>query len=69
MDFTAEEIMERFVRGDKSRTSEGSGLGLAIAKGFANTCDGDLRIEIEGDMFKAIVEFPLLENAAQGNPE
>lgn len=69
MNFTAEEIMERFVRGDKSRTSEGSGLGLAIAKGFANTCDGDLRIEIEGDMFKAIAEFPLLENAAQGNPE
>ncbi|MGN0597791.1 MAG: sensor histidine kinase [Ruminiclostridium sp.] len=69
MDFTAEEIMERFVRGDKARTSEGSGLGLAIAKGFANTCGGDLRIEIEGDMFKAIVEFPLLENTEQNNPE
>ena len=69
MNFTAEEIMERFVRGDKARTSEGSGLGLAIAKGFANTCGGDLRIEIEGDMFKAIVEFPLLENTAQNKPE
>lgn len=59
MDFTAEEIMERFTRGDKSRTTEGSGLGLSIAQGFALACGGKLDVDIDGDMFKAIVTFPL----------
>jgi signal transduction histidine kinase len=59
MTFTSEEILERFYRGDKSRTSEGSGLGLSIAQGFALACGGKFDIEIDGDMFKAIVSFPL----------
>lgn len=65
MNFTTEEILERFSRGDKSRTTEGSGLGLSIAQGFTLACGGDFNIDIDGDMFKAIVSFPLLaENAA-----
>lgn len=62
MNFTADEITERFTRGDKARTTDGSGLGLSIAKGFAAACGGDMRVEIDGDMFKAIVDFPLMES-------
>lgn len=48
----ATELTERFVRGDSSRNTEGSGLGLAIAKSFANLQNGDLKIEVDGDLFK-----------------
>lgn len=61
MNFTAEEITERFARGDKSRTDGGSGLGLSIAKTFTEACGGAFRIELEGDMFKAVVEFKTVE--------
>nr|WP_242859927.1 HAMP domain-containing sensor histidine kinase [Clostridium drakei] len=57
MDFDAEEIFERFKRGDKSRNTEGSGLGLAIAKSIVELQGGKLNIEIDGDLFKAIVQF------------
>ncbi len=53
----AEELTERFTRGDQSRGSEGSGLGLAIAKSLTELQGGEFRIEIDGDLFKAIVEF------------
>ncbi len=69
MDFTAEEMLERFARGDKSRTTEGSGLGLSIAQGFALACGGKFGIEIDGDMFKATVSFPLSETAEDALPE
>lgn len=49
------EIVERFVQGDKSRTNGGSGLGLAIAKSFTEVQGGHFNIEIDGDLFKAIV--------------
>ncbi len=62
MDFTKEEIMERFTRGDKSRSTEGTGLGLSIAQGFTLACGGQFDIEIDGDMFKSIVTFPLKNN-------
>lgn len=58
IDFDVEEIFERFKRGDKSRNTEGSGLGLAIAKSIVELQGGRLFIEIDGDYFKAIVEFP-----------
>lgn len=58
MDFTPEEIMERFVRGDQARTTEGHGLGLAIASSFVHNMGGDLEIKIDGDLFKAIMRFP-----------
>lgn len=57
MDFTAEEILQRFNRGDRSRTTEGSGLGLSIAESFTNVCGGDFRIDIDGDLFKVIIKF------------
>lgn len=57
MQFTANEIVERFVRGDKSRNTEGYGLGLAIAKSFVELQGGKFAIEIDGDLFKAIIRF------------
>lgn len=61
MNFTADEITERFTRGDKSRTDGGSGLGLSIAKTFTEACGGQFRVELEGDMFKAIASFDTIE--------
>jgi signal transduction histidine kinase len=58
MDFDNEEIFERFIRGDKSRNTEGSGLGLSIAKSILEIQNGNLNIEIDGDLFKAIVTIP-----------
>ena len=57
LDFNAEEIMGRFVRGDESRTTEGSGLGLAIAKSYTELCNGTIDIVLDGDLFKAILKF------------
>jgi len=57
MDFTSEEILQRFNRGDDSRTSEGSGLGLSIAESFTKACGGEFEIEIDGDQFKVSLEF------------
>lgn len=54
-----DELMERFVRGDESRNSEGSGLGLAIAKSLIELQGGEFDIEIDGDLFKAIIKMPL----------
>lgn len=51
----ADSLTERFVRGDASRTTEGSGLGLAIVKSFVELQGGSFRIEIDGDLFKAII--------------
>ena len=57
MDFTAEEIVERFARGDRSRNTEGSGLGLAISKSFVELQGGSFKIEIDGDLFKVKIDF------------
>ena len=57
MNFTPEEIVERFVRGDKSRHESGSGIGLAIVKSFTEVQNGTFSIEIDGDLFKAVVRF------------
>jgi signal transduction histidine kinase len=51
--------MERFVRGDSSRHTEGSGLGLSIARSLMQLQNGALHIYIDGDLFKAVLEFPL----------
>jgi signal transduction histidine kinase len=55
--FNVDEVMERFVRGDKSRNTEGSGLGLAIAKSFVELQGGKLDIVVDGDLFKVIMSF------------
>lgn len=57
MNFSSEEIQERFVRGDKSRHETGSGLGLAITKSFVVAQGGTFDIEIDGDLFKVIMTF------------
>jgi signal transduction histidine kinase len=57
LNMTPDEMMERFKRGDGARNSEGSGLGLAIAKDLVNLMGGRFEIEIDGDMFKAIVSL------------
>lgn len=55
LNINADELMERFKRGDDSRTTEGSGLGLAIAKDLVKLMDGWFEIAIDGDLFKARV--------------
>lgn len=52
------ELMERFVRGDQSRTTEGSGLGLSIARDLIRMQDGEFQIYLDGDLFKVVIEFP-----------
>lgn len=54
----AEELLERFVRGESSRTTEGSGLGLAIARSLVEVQGGKLGLEVDGDLFKVVIEFP-----------
>lgn len=63
MNFTSEEILERFKRGDESRSSEGSGLGLSIADTFVKNSGGELNLTIDGDMFKAEVIFKTVNGA------
>ena len=58
LNIPAEELMARFVRGDRSRHTEGSGLGLSIAQSLTELQGGTFRLEIDGDLFKAIVSFP-----------
>jgi signal transduction histidine kinase len=58
LDFNPDEITERFVQGDASRNSQGSGLGLAIVKSFTELHHGHFHVEVDGDLFKAIVELP-----------
>jgi len=54
----AEDLMERFVRGDVSRNSEGSGLGLNIAKSLMELQNGQLQLQLDGDLFKVTLVFP-----------
>lgn len=59
LNISADELMERFVRGDESRSTEGSGLGLSIAQDLTRLQGGTFGLEIDGDLFKARVSFPL----------
>lgn len=61
MDFNPKEITERFVRGDKSRTTQGHGLGLAIATSFVQNMGGSLEVAIDGDLFKVTLRFPAVQ--------
>lgn len=55
IDFDVEDLVERFVRGDKSRNTEGSGLGLAIAKSFIELQGGTFNVSTDGDLFKVVI--------------
>ena len=57
MNIQAEELTERFIRGDSSRTTEGSGLGLFIAKSLTKAQGGEFAIGLDGDLFKTILRF------------
>lgn len=57
LNISSEELMERFVRGDSSRNTEGSGLGLSIAQSLTGLMNGNFAIQIDGDLFKAILSF------------
>ena len=59
MDFSKEDIVERFARGDKSRSGDGNGLGLAIVSTYTAALGGSFDINIDCDQFKAILHFPL----------
>ena len=65
MDFSPEEIMQRFARGDKARSTQGSGLGLAIAKTYTESVGGRFEIQIDGDQFDAIVYLPAMRSDAK----
>ena len=58
MDFTKDDIVERFARGDKARSSDGNGLGLAIVSTYAKALGGEFDIKIDCDQFKACVMMP-----------
>jgi signal transduction histidine kinase len=57
--FNPNEITERFARGDQSRNTEGSGLGMAIAKSFVELQNGKLFVEIEADLFRVSIRWPV----------
>ncbi len=60
LEISAEELKERFVRGDKSRHMEGNGLGLSIAESLVDLQKGKMEIVTDGDLFKVILQFPVL---------
>ena len=55
LNLSGDELMERFVRGDKSRNTEGSGLGLSIAQNLMQLQNGNLEVFVDGDLFKVVV--------------
>lgn len=59
LNINAEELMQRFVRGDTSRNTEGSGLGLSIAESLTKLQGGNFSIHLDGDLFKVVIEFML----------
>lgn len=60
LNLSADELMERFVRGDASRHTEGSGLGLSIARSLTRLQQGQFDLAIDGDLFKVTLTFPRL---------
>lgn len=57
LNITVDELMQRFVRGDSSRTTEGSGLGISIAKSLTQIQNGKFDIYLDGDLFKVVIKF------------
>lgn len=63
LNIKADELTERFIRGDVARSTEGSGLGLSIAKNLTEAQKGSFEIRLDGDLFKVVLTFPLLERS------
>lgn len=61
LNVSAEDLMERFVRGDISRNTEGSGLGLSIAKSLVELQNGNIELLVDGDLFKATIIFDIMD--------
>lgn len=62
LNISADELMERFKRGDESRTSQGSGLGLSIAESLIHIQHGKFLVQVDGDLFKAMIYLPKFPN-------
>lgn len=60
LDIPADELIERFTRGDSSRNTDGNGLGLSIAKSLAELQGGQMEITVDGDLFKVVLRFPTI---------
>ena len=60
LNISAEELMQRFVRGDKSRTTEGSGLGISIAQNLTEIQKGVFNLKLDGDLFRVELIFNIL---------
>ena len=58
LNIDADELTERFIRGDVSRSTEGSGLGLSIAKSLTEMQGGTFDLYLDGDLFKVTITFP-----------
>ncbi len=65
LDMDPDELMERFIRGDRSRHTEGNGLGLNIAKSLTELQGGNLKLAVDGDLFKALLTFPKYEISSE----
>ena len=59
LNISADELTERFIRGDVSRNTEGSGLGLSIAKDLVQLQGGEFKLYLDGDLFKVTIEFKM----------
>lgn len=69
LNISADELTERFIRGDVSRSTEGSGLGLSIAKNLTEMQGGKFRIYIDGDLFKVTITFPQIHSTVTNEAE
>ncbi len=67
LNISADELTERFIRGDVARNSEGSGLGLSIAQNLTKLQKGVFRLYLDGDLFRVTLEFPQVKPTAKKN--
>lgn len=67
LDIDPDELMERFIRGDRSRHTEGNGLGLNIAKSLTELQGGSLKLTVDGDLFKVLLMFPKQVSSSSKN--